>query len=277
MKRQRLLVCMLTTTVLALLAGSDSPSAFSRVKATPFHYSSHETSRPDDLPSMPPGVSSDWWATVQKNIRQAEYQITWQEKTYLSDVPAAYQAPNRANNLRTYFTPEKSVVIPRLWEKTAATPPWRLEISPPSLGKEKVRKPAASSAAQVAGNRIEYTGRDLVTWYRNDEAGLTQGFTINPIGKSKDKNSMASSPSLLLEMAVTGNLTPRSTLNERVIEFLGRDDKPVLRYGGLSAEDATGRKLPGRIALAGSKVALTIDSTAAAYPIQVRTDYQRPP
>jgi hypothetical protein len=59
-------------------------------------------------------VDADWWSTVQENIRRSEYQITWQEQTYLADVPAAYQAPNRAHNLRTYFSPDGPIVIPRV-------------------------------------------------------------------------------------------------------------------------------------------------------------------
>jgi len=35
---------------------------------------------------------SDWWASVQKNIRDSEYRVTYQKKTYLPDVKEAYQA-----------------------------------------------------------------------------------------------------------------------------------------------------------------------------------------
>jgi hypothetical protein len=30
------------------------------------------------------GVSTDWWTTVQEEIRQSEYHATWQERTYLA-------------------------------------------------------------------------------------------------------------------------------------------------------------------------------------------------
>ena len=52
-----------------------------------------------------PDVPMDWWAAVQEEIRESEYDITWQEGTYLPDLPAADQAPNRAQGLRTYFAP----------------------------------------------------------------------------------------------------------------------------------------------------------------------------
>ena len=69
---------------------------------------------PGELQAASSASYADWWSTVQENIRRSEYHVTWQEQTYLADVPAAYQAPNRAHNLRTYFRPEGPVVIPRL-------------------------------------------------------------------------------------------------------------------------------------------------------------------
>ena len=38
-------------------------------------------------------LSDGWWAAVQEDIRRSEYQVSWQEQTYLADVAAAYQAP----------------------------------------------------------------------------------------------------------------------------------------------------------------------------------------
>ncbi len=46
--------------------------------------------------TTPDTVPGDWWSRVQEDIRRSEYHVTWQEFTYLDDVPAAYQAPNRA-------------------------------------------------------------------------------------------------------------------------------------------------------------------------------------
>ena len=81
--------------------------------------------RADAQSSSPaePGVPADWWATVQAGLKQAEYAVTWQDQTCLPDLAAAYQAPNRAENLRTYFAPAGPVVIPRLWPEGATEPP----------------------------------------------------------------------------------------------------------------------------------------------------------
>jgi hypothetical protein len=41
-------------------------------------------------PSSAAGVDANWWSTVQENIRRSEYYVTWQEVTYLDDVPTRH-------------------------------------------------------------------------------------------------------------------------------------------------------------------------------------------
>jgi len=50
--------------------------------------------------------------------------VTWAEHTYLPELPAGYQAPNRVQNLRTYFTTSGPVIIPRELPD-GVTLPWR--------------------------------------------------------------------------------------------------------------------------------------------------------
>ena len=70
---------------------------------------------PDTDPELAAEMSSNWWSAVQRDIRVSEYHVTWQEQMYLDDVSAAYQAPKRVQNLRTYFAPAGPIVIPRTW------------------------------------------------------------------------------------------------------------------------------------------------------------------
>jgi hypothetical protein len=211
-----------------------------------------------------PSASADWWATVQEDIRRSEYNVTWQEQTYLPDLPAAYQAPNRANNLRTYFAPAGPVIIPRVWAEVAADPPWRWELSLTALGREGARQPVPTASLQVEENHVEYRREGLVEWYRNDETGLEQSFTI------EQDASLPSPSALTLELALASNLAPQLTPDGVALEFLAEDGLPVLRYGPLSVVDASGQALSGRISLSGSGILLAIDTTAAAYPLQVR-------
>jgi hypothetical protein len=63
----------------------------------------------DDLP---PGISSNWLSEAQRNIAAWEYHVTEQP---LAGAPEgkAFHAPNRAQNLRTWFLDEGIRIEPR--------------------------------------------------------------------------------------------------------------------------------------------------------------------
>jgi hypothetical protein len=99
--------------------------------------------------------------------------VTWQEHTYLPDLAAAYQAPNRAQNLRTYFTPDGIRAIPR----TGSTA-WEWGLTLTGYGYEGAIQPVAPATLSADGDRVEYHRGSLTEWYVNDERGLEQGFTL---------------------------------------------------------------------------------------------------
>ncbi len=207
--------------------------------------------------TLPPGVSTDWWTIAQENIRQSEYYVTWQDHTYLSDVPAPpaelragdYQAPNRAQGLRTYFTPEGPVVIPRVWPEVVEAPPWHWGLRLTAWGREGTLQPVSDATLHPESNRIEYRRGHLTEWYINDERGLEQGFTLTlppatlgtppPLSQDWEREE-----SLVLELALTDDLLPHLTDDGQAVEFTTLAGEPVLRYADPHATDATGRQLP---------------------------------
>ncbi|MEW5986174.1 MAG: FG-GAP-like repeat-containing protein [Chloroflexota bacterium] len=184
--------------------------------------------------------SENWWASVQEDIRQSEYNVTWQEETYLPDGTAAYQAPNRAHNLRTYFTPEGIVVMPRtgiITNGTNEANDANFVLSWSLVGV----KDAAETV--VSANRLEYQRGNLTEWYVNDENGLEQGFTL-------ERPPAANGRPLVIELALAGDVRPEVVEDGRAIEFTTPDGRQLLRYGDLTATDAAGRPLPIELTLA---------------------------
>jgi hypothetical protein len=210
------------------------------------------------------GVDADWWSAVQEHIRRSEYQVTWQEQTYLEDVAAAYQAPNRAENLRTYFAPEGPIVIPRVWGEETASPPWRWQASLVAWGRAGALRPVSPAQLRVEENRIEYQREGLVEWYRNDEEGLEQGFTL----PSAPEGGEAGQP-LQLALALAGDMVPEMILEGAGIEFRTAEGDDGLRYGRLRAVDAAGQSLPARLELQGATLSIWVEDAGAAYPIEV--------
>jgi hypothetical protein len=228
-----------------------------------------------------PTQDGGWWATVEENIRRAEYHVTWQEHTYLADVTAgAYQAPNRAQNLRTYFSAEGLVVIPRVWPEAGEVPPWRWELTLTAWGRTSTLKAVSAADLQAQDNRIEYqrggpsagpstssgqaSGQGLVEWYVNDENGLEQGFSLAfpPV-------EAAAGEPLQLDLLVGGDLAGEVVREGTAVEFHNPGGEDGLRYGSLQAIDAEGRSLPAWLSLQGATLSLFVDDEEAIYPIQI--------
>ena len=264
------LIFLVLVLLIGLLpAGSDVASSYARTarltgdslaQVTP---SVTQPGQAEEAVSLPEGASAGWLASVQENIRRSEYQVTWQDHTYLPDLPGAYQAPNRAQNLRIYFTPDGIRAIPRTGDGAA----WEWGLTLKGFGYEGAVQPVAPATLSVEGDRVEYRRGGLTEWYVNDERGLEQGFTIDapPVGTPGGEGTGY----LVLELAVTGDLSPSLTEDGLAIELTTQGGVRTLRYGSLYAKDAAGRELPAYLAVAASRIAVLVEDSSAIYPIVV--------
>ena len=215
-------------------------------------------------PKAPSEVSNDWWSQVQEDIRLSEYNLTWQDQTYLKDVPSAYQAPNRAQGIRTYFTPDGIRVIPRMG--TEPTWEWGLVLS--SFGYSGAEQPGVDLDLVVEGNRVNYQRGSLMERYINDERGLEQRFTVFTPPENK---SGASANMLLLQMDLLGNLHPTLDASASEIEFNSQGGVRVLHYSQLQAYDSRGRNLPANFLLSSEGIDIQVDTKTALFPITIDT------
>ncbi len=223
-----------------------------------------------------PAESADtsWWATAQNSIRQSEYQFVQQDQSASSDVLGVYQAPNRANNLRTYSTPEGIRVTPRT--ATLGLPAleagqgadWSLTLRLVAYGSaDDLRPIGAATKMQANGNRFEYSYQSpgISEWYVNDEQGIVQGFIIQSSPPSRTPDS------LILSLALTGSPTFSATPDGRAIDLITADGIPILRYGDPVARDSIGANLAADLALSESltQVSVRVVSGNAVYPVTV--------
>ena len=211
----------------------------------------------------PPAVPSDWWTQVQRNLAEEEYQVTWQKQTSLPDVTEAWQAPNRAQGLRTYFTERGPRMVSRV--ETEASWIWGLEFVAFGEGGTSAPPPKVTDT-QTNGNRIEFhRGKGLMEWYVNAPRGLEQGFTVAKDAWSFD-NTRA-----VIDLAVCGTLNARMGEDCSAVEFVSGGGVTVIHYGHLAASDAQGKALPATMALAenNTRIKITVDSTGAVFPITI--------
>jgi hypothetical protein len=115
----------------------------------------------------------------------------------------------------------------------------------------------------AAANRVEYRRGDLTEWYVNGPLGLEQGFTF-----AKAPGVRADAP-LTLSFGLSGDLVAAVDETGRGAILTRADEGAALRYGGLTAFDATGRELHAWVEIDGERLSLRVDDRDAHYPVVV--------
>ncbi len=215
-------------------------------------------------PQLPTGTGQDWWNAVRADIEASEYHVTWQAQPALAGLPASWQAPNRAHDFRTYFTPEGVRVVPR----REAAPSWEWGLSLVSWGREGAMQPAETPRLSAYANRIDFGRIDIAEWYLNDRRGVEQGFTI-----ATPPDRIEGDPPLRLDLALGGTLHPILAEDRLSIDFATPDGWRALHYAALLVTDASGRELPawfeGFVGEGYRGIRIVVDDRGARYPVTI--------
>ncbi|MGD8464433.1 MAG: integrin alpha, partial [Anaerolineae bacterium] len=253
---------------------ADAPSA-------PAGEGGGDTAVPDEMANVP-GVTADWWAAVQEQIRGDLYALTPDEAQGGADAYRGYNPDHRfefsfaAGGLRLApsASPEATEIGPSMdaGPAPAPAPSWTWELRTTGYGYQgDVRSLTAPEETTSGANRLELDRGDLTEWYVNDERGLEQGFTVEapPPGTGKV---------LVLEMALDSDLVPL-VATDQAIEFTQPEGNVVLlRYSDLYAYDAQGTSLPARMALSGCdrdpgpgscRLQLLVEVAGAPFPLRI--------
>jgi hypothetical protein len=110
-------------------------------------------------------------------------------------------------------------------------------------------------APSADANRITYRSGNLTETYANGPLGLEQSFVVE----------RGASGRVTIPMTLGGNL--RASLASGAVLLTGAGT--TLRYSGLVATDARGRRLPAAIHLNGHRLLLSVDARNAVYPLRV--------
>ena len=121
---------------------------------------------------------------------------------------------------------------------------------------ERIGALAPSSAA----SQVLYRSGPIGEFYRNGPYGLEQGFTLA-------RRPQAGTGTLTLTLRIGGSLIPKQVGSQ--ILFKTHAGVTVLRYGQLSAQDATGRRLHTIMLLHNGTLQLRVDDSHARYPLRI--------
>jgi hypothetical protein len=112
-------------------------------------------------------------------------------------------------------------------------------------------------------NRVEYRRGSLTEWYVNGPIGLEQGFTLS------ERPSQLQGQRLTMALALPGNLPASVDEGGKGLELSDSTGKTVLRYAGLTAQDATGKELHTWLEMRGERLLLRVEDEGARYPVTV--------
>jgi hypothetical protein len=138
----------------------------------------------------------------------------------------------------------------------------KLGLSLRAIGDGVSLRALAPVAPTASANRVSYVRAGVSEWYANGPAGIEQGFTI------ERAPSTGAHRALTLSLAVATDAHARLARDGRSVSFSGARGG-ALRYGALSATDASGRALPASIALGRGTVLLRLDTRGARYPLRI--------
>jgi hypothetical protein len=164
------------------------------------------------------------------------------------------QAPNRAQDLRTYFEPGRIRVHGRTDPKGREL----VSLSLSALGRPSALGTAPPGSLSSDGARVEIRREGLVEWFLNTAAGLEHGFTLvaRPPGDGP----------LVLELAVSG---AQALPAGDAVAFASQAGRR-LHYGGLAAFAADGAPLPARFEVRDpARVRLVVEDQGATYPLTI--------
>ena len=135
-----------------------------------------------------------------------------------------------------------------------------LGLSLAGVGRGQHLKRVAAVAPSGAAGRILYRHGSISEFYRNGPYGLEQGFTVL-------KRPQAGTGSLVLALRVGGTLIPEQVGSQILLRT--HAGSTALRYGQLSALDATGRRLPAHMQIGNGTLQLRINDSNARYPMRI--------
>jgi hypothetical protein len=166
----------------------------------------------------------------------------------------SFDTRNLRQDLMTHFSPTGV-------EVRNGTGLWRIALR--SYGYGDAMKIVKTAVPYACSNRVEYRRGALTEWYVNGPVGLEQGFTI------AQRPGKANGQPLTLALALSGNLTATVDKQSTALSLTERDGKAALRYTGLTATEATGRRLRAWLEVRGKQLLLKADDTNARYPVVI--------
>lgn len=132
------------------------------------------------------------------------------------------------------------------------------------FGRLGLERGMTAGRASRTPDRVEVARPGITEWFRFDQRGVEQGFSI----PGPAPTGFPGSP-LVLEMRLTGPGASRVEMEGSSVVFRGLDGGVVGKYGALEVFDATGERLSSELAVTSGAIQIRIQDREALYPLRV--------
>jgi len=190
----------------------------------------------------------------------------------------SYQAANSSQHFDTRFDAQGASIV-------SAGMHWNLSVREWGYGDSGCAGGGSASGREnttvagpfVSANRVEYRRGALTEWYVNGPLGLQQGFTVAaPPARLREsamprqaRHGPDHAPLTLVLNLPAGGGHSQVDANRTGLSLMTDKNEPALRYSGLTALDADGRRLPAWLETRRHDLLLRVDDTGARYPLVI--------
>lgn len=179
------------------------------------------------------------------------------------NVPEVIHVANRRAFLRGEFRPDGVMLRDFTTNELRA----RLTVERIGRGESADAMPLPAVAPQIdAEGRVVYRRGEIVEWWKNDSAGLEQGFTLErrPSGMGELRVDFAVCDGRSARVAPRGDLVDLVAIDPKN----GRENTQV-RFEKLHAFDRDGDSIPARFVARAEGMAIVVDDRYADYPLTI--------
>ena len=207
-------------------------------------------------------INSAWINKALEHLNRTEYHVSWVEHTYINNLEAAYQAPNRTQDLRTYFTTQGIRIIPR----TNGDSSWLLGLSLSGISYDGSIQPLTDADLVTSQAQVDLLRMGISESYLNKPSGLEQVLFIQRPSFQDTIDDI-----LTIEYEINGDLFPQETINGDSIGFITSEGLQTLSYDQLTAADIRQKSLPVSLNINHlhnqDYIQISVDISNAVFPI----------
>ena len=213
-------------------------------------------------PELPEGLSASDWHAIQQQIQARQF-----EAQASKDPAGGWHAVNPSHGFGIEYRADGRTVL-TVQNQDHAPHSIALQLQDYGYGDALIEL-ADDPVLSADGRTVNYQWKPtLREWWVNSERGVEQWFELAE-RPAVDQNDQSLVVSMQLQTSLNAHIL------DNVLHLQSADGAIRITYNRLKVWDATGRILPARMELDGSRLALRVEDHDAIYPVTIDPTFEQ--